>query len=227
MGYNPPPMSNTRTSMKSWVLLLLVAALALASGITFNRWVSEHQRVPAPELEAATSLLGHSIPVPAFRLTDSEGHPFTNDALQGRWTLMFFGYTHCPDVCPTTLSTLAQTLALLRAQGETDLPQVVFVSVDPQRDTPEQLGQYTRFFDPEFVGVTGSEQAIEALTSGLGIIYARVDNPKDPENYLVDHSAAILGIAPNGRLAALFSAPHRASAIAHDLQALRAAYRTD
>ncbi len=224
-GYNPPPMSNLRRPMKSWILLLLVAALALASGITFNRWVSQHQRAPAPELEVATSLLGHSLPVPTYRLTDSKGQPFTNADLEGHWTLMFFGYTHCPDVCPTTLSTLAQAMELLRSRGDTDLPQVVFVSVDPERDTPQQLGQYTRFFDPQFIGVTGTEQAIKDLTSGLGIIYAKVDNPKDPENYLVDHSAAILGVAPNGRLAALFSAPHRAPAITHDLQALQGAYQ--
>lgn len=223
--YNAAAMVEKPKIDRSRVLLFLVAAVALASGISFNRWMGGTPgSSPPDELHTATALWNHALPIPQFTLRDSEDQPFTHRDLVGRWSLMFFGYTHCPDVCPTTLSTLDKAYRLLEAGENREPPAVVFVSVDPERDDADQLGEYVRYFNPRFRGVTGTDEALTPLTSGLGILHTRAENPNDPESYLVDHSAVVLLIAPDGRLIALFNAPHEAEAIAHDVTALRDAY---
>ena len=128
---------------------------------------------------------------------------------------MFFGFTHCPDICPTTLQTLATARRTLAENGMRELPRIVLVSVDPERDTPEELNTYVGYFGDDVVGLTGSEAALRELTDGLGIFFQRVDS--DDQNYNVDHSAVVLVLNPAGQFTALFSAPHRPSAFVNDL----------
>lgn len=163
-------------------------------------------------------------PVPAFELVDHHGQVFAPQDLVGRWTLLYFGYTFCPDVCPTTLQTLGALQQHLDRQGSGGKVDVLFVSVDPSRDTPERLGQYARFFGPRIRAATGEAGELASLTEALGVVYARVGEPGDP-NYLIDHTSAVLLIDPQARLYAVMTAPHTVERLATDLEAIRQHYQ--
>ncbi len=159
-------------------------------------------------------------PLPDFQLIDQDGAPFTRERLEGTWTLVYFGYTSCPDVCPTTLYDFARTEQLLAERDAGGDVNYLLVSVDPERDTPERLAQYLRHFSERLAGATGSSTALEELTKPLGIVFARVDGD-DPHNYLVDHSSAVIVVNPEAAFQALFSIPHRPEDMADDLIALK------
>lgn len=163
--------------------------------------------------EAAT-VLDAGPPIAAFALTDQRGRPFTEANFAGRWTFLYFGYTSCPDACPTTLKVLGQMGKHLPLALAAQL-RIVFVSVDPKRDTPEKLAKYVDYFGKDMLGVTGDDVALQALTKPLGIHYERHES--DGAAYLVDHSANVLGVDPEGRLRMLFSPPFDAAAMAADL----------
>jgi protein SCO1/2 len=134
---------------------------------------------------------------------------------------MFFGYTHCPDVCPSTLYDLKLVHEKLEQLTGDGAPghQVLFVSVDPERDTPEQLGQYVNYFHPDFIGVTGPQEQLAPLTMQLGIAYRIEDHEADSPQYNVDHSVSVLLTDPQGRLHGVFPAPHDADKMAGELAA--------
>jgi protein SCO1/2 len=196
------------------LLLVLVAALAGAA----TAWITIKRPGDPPALEQAT-MLDVARPLPQFELVDQAGRAFRRDSLRGQWTLMFFGFTNCPDVCPTTLAELAEVRRKLKDLPAGDLPAVVFVSVDPNRDTIETLGRYVAHFDPQFQGVTGQPVAIEALTHDLGVAVS-VGPVSDDRNYTVDHSAAIFLIDPSAAFKAVFSSPHLANVIARDYRSI-------
>jgi len=172
-----------------------------------------------PVVKSAT-LLTEEKPLPAFQLK-GVGGAFTNANLEGAWTFMFFGYTHCPDVCPTALSLMRDVRSRL-AGGSVPLPKVVFVSVDAARDSLDLLGRYVPAFDPSFVGVTGSDEALAPLVKTLGVFYQRHEK-EDPRNYTVDHSAAMYLIDPKGQLKAVFMPPIPAERMAADYLAIATA----
>jgi protein SCO1/2 len=146
-----------------------------------------------------------------FKLATQDGKPFDLESLKGKWTFVYFGYTYCPDVCPTTLAELARAKKLLD-QG--NLPaHYVFVSVDPRRDTPKRLAQYVAFFDPGFVGATGSDEALAALTRQVGVAYSIPEGTKGA-TYAVDHSSIVALFDPDARLHAVFTPPQEAEGIA-------------
>lgn len=192
---------------------IMAFALGLGAGYLWQR------QAAVPLLERAT-LLTSPQALPEFKLQDQEGAPFTNERLKGRWTLAFFGYTHCPDVCPLTLRVFKGLYERLGETGYREDTQVLFVSVDPERDRPEQLKRYVQYFDPSFLGVTGSPQELSKLTQALGIYYELRGTGKD---YLVDHSAAVVLIDPEGRRHAVFSPPHEVPVLARDYLAIRRA----
>jgi protein SCO1/2 len=137
--------------------------------------------------------------------------------------MMFFGYTNCPDFCPTTLSTLAALEKRLRASGAPVRPHVIFVSVDAKRDTPEQLAKYVPYFDPEFIGVTAADQpTIEAVAAKLGVEVTIT--PKADGTYTVDHSGAIFVFNPDARLTAILVGPFTVDALQADFQRIVAAH---
>jgi len=159
--------------------------------------------------------------LPDFSLIDQRGQGFGLGNLRGHWSFLFFGYTNCPDVCPATLSTLAAMQKKLRSDAGAGRPQVIFVSVDAKRDTPEQLARYVPYFDPEFVGVTAPDQAsIQALASQLGI-FVQI-SPRPDGTYTVDHSGEILVVDPDGKLAAILTGPFTWAALAADFQRIAA-----
>jgi protein SCO1/2 len=154
-----------------------------------------------------------------FSLTDQSGRPFTQQNFRGAWTLVFFGFTHCPDVCPSTLYDLQQVNQKLDEGGLVGATphRVLFVSVDPERDTPGRLREYLEFFDPSFIGVTGNHAALEPFSRQMSIAYRIEDHEPGTAVYNVDHSASILLVAPSGRLYGVFPAPHDAAMIAQDM----------
>jgi len=177
----------------------------------------------APPLERAV-LFQDPRPLPRAELSGPGGAGFGTASLAGRWTFLFFGFVNCPDICPTTLATLAAVERSLADLPGPERPAVAFVSVDPARDTPEVLARYVAHFDAGFEGVTGSAAAINAWTRSLGV--AVVIGPPAPDgSYSVDHSAAIFLVDPEARAAALFGSPHEAGAIARDYRRIIAARR--
>jgi protein SCO1 len=207
MNYHSPRM-----------LLARIIALLLATALLNACTPPE-----PPQLQQAT-LLPSAKPVTGFNLINQKGEAFTPDSLKGHWTFAFFGYTHCPDVCPTSLAMLAQVMDRLNRSGHLDtLPRGLFVSVDPARDTPATLAAYVPYFDPDFTGVTGDPEQIGKLARELGILY--VKTPGDSDNdYLIDHSAAIILFDPQGRFHALFNVPHDPDKIAGDFLLIRDYY---
>jgi protein SCO1/2 len=176
---------------------------------------------------AAATVLPKPVEIAPFLLTDHKGQAFTKETLKGRWTLLFFGYTSCPDVCPATLAVITQASRLLEEPSSQVRPRVVFVSVDPERDTPQRLAEYVAYFSPDFIGATGSEAQLQALTRPLGIAYLRSSLTAPGGGYLVDHSATILMLDPQGRLRALTSPPHDPAAIARDFRRIVARFGAD
>ncbi|HWK73671.1 MAG TPA: SCO family protein [Povalibacter sp.] len=205
----------------SIVIAAVIAIVAIAGGMLSARALLGGGGAQQLGLERATAL-SPPRPVPEFTLTDDSGASFERSRLQDRWSLLFFGFTHCPDVCPTTLGMLAQTEKQLADLPPELKPQVVLVSVDPQRDTPQQLASYVKFFSPSFTGVTGTQDAIDDFTRAMGVPVA-IGSPDANGNYTVDHSAAIFLINPDGALRALFSTPHTPAVIAADYRRLVAA----
>jgi protein SCO1 len=172
-----------------------------------------------PQIELATgTFLSPQRALPDFSLIDQHGQAFGRGNLEGHWSFMFFGYTNCPDVCPTTLTTLAAMEKKLRTAGAPVRPRVVFVSVDAQRDTPEQLAKYVPYFDPEFTAVTAPDQkTIESVARKLGVAVA-ITPSADGATYTVDHSAEIFVIDPRGKLAAVLTGPFTADGLSADFQ---------
>lgn len=201
------------------VLIAAVAIMAFALGLG-GGYLWHHQAKPAPQLQRATVLPDGPRQLPPFQLQDQDGRPFSHAQLKGHWTLLFFGYTHCPDICPLTLAEakgFSDRTASTPYGGDT---RVVFVSVDPKRDTPDRLKRYVKYFHPAFVGVTGAREQLDLLTRAVGIFYAYRGEGDD---YSVDHSSAIVLLDANGDLRALFSAPHTADVLAGDYLAIREA----
>lgn len=165
-------------------------------------------------------------PLPDFTLTDHMNRPLTRDAFLGQWTFLFFGYTSCPDVCPTTLAILQNVADQLEAATGALTPTgYVFVSVDPPRDTPERLAAYVRHFHPKFIGASGAENAIAALARELYILYERADS-RSADDYDINHTASILLIDPQARLFGKFSPPHNPAEMVNQFNQLRAHYRS-
>lgn len=203
-------MSRTR----SIALGALVAIVALAAGLLLARALL----TPQESTLAGGTLLTPPRPLPDIALVDHDGRPFDRSRLHGHWSLLFFGFTNCPDVCPATLGVLAQVEKQLGDLPAEQRPQIVLVSVDPERDTPEQLAKYVKFFSASFVGVGGAPQAIAEFTRNLGAPVMKTPLPEG--GYTVDHSAAIFAINPAGELRALFSPPHSPKALTADVRRL-------
>jgi protein SCO1/2 len=204
--------------MSRIVRIAVIAFAVLAGAVT--AWFTTRGDEPAALAQA--TLFDAPRPLPDFRLVDHAGRPFDRERLRGRWHFLFFGFTHCPDVCPTTLATLAAVRSRLRDLPQSEQPRAVLVSVDPERDTAEALAQYVPHFDPEFVGVTGDPAAIAALAQELGVAIM-IGAPAADGGYTVDHTAALFLVDPDGAWTAVFGTPHAADTIASDFRAIAAA----
>lgn len=175
---------------------------------------------PQPGQLTSGTLLSQPRALPEFALIDQDGRPYTRAALLGHWSLVFPGFTHCPDVCPTTLAYLKSLHDALAQQGKA--LNVVFLSVDPERDRPEQLATYVRYFNPAFAGVTASEPELARFAQSLMVTYLKVPGER-PESYSMDHSAALVLINPQAEVAGFFTPPFELDAMKTDLGSLIAA----
>ena len=191
----------------------LIIAILLGSALAAGIFVAT--KVSAPAEPQSAFIIPIPGELPEFSLVDQTGALVNTDTFRGQWDLVFFGFTNCPDICPTTLQTLANVRRELIEAGSESLPRIVLVSVDPERDTPEILGQYVDYFGDDNLAVTGDLEELSKLTKTLGIYFEKV--PGEDGNYSVDHSAAVLVIDPNGEFSALFSAPHVVANYLHDL----------
>lgn len=205
------------------VVLVIAAILALVLGVWggqfwFGGGQADH---PVPKDFPGFVLPGEGKAIPAFELRDGDGKVFGLSSLKGHWTLLFFGYTHCPDVCPTTLSTL-NTIhdGLEKTRDGGDAVDVVFVSVDPERDKPAQLKEYVGYFNPAFIGVTGDPGTLSSFSRVFGAVYAKAKGTQN-SGYLVDHSAAIFLINPEAHYKAVMSPPYNVEKIIAGIDALR------
>jgi len=194
------------------IVVLIVLLVAVAAGLMVSRNLLDQ----SADLKAA-SVFPEARILNDFALQTADGNDFTTESLQGQWTLLFFGFTNCPDICPDTLSSLAQSLDTLRLMNHDNMPQVVFVSVDPQRDQGDLLADYVAWFDASFVAVTGPDPALEKLTRQLGVIFVRDAPDQQTGFYNVDHSAAVMIIDPKGRLYGRFGHPLDPALVAADL----------
>ena len=187
-----------------------IAAAAAIAGVYVARMVS---RPPVPSLESGTSL-----PQPReladFSLVDTQGSPASPAALRGHPTLVFFGFTHCPDVCPTTLALLASVQKQVAVPGL----KVALISVDPERDTPEQLGKYISSFGGDLIGLTGTAQEIVKTSRSFGVAASRVELPGG--GYTMDHSATVFALDSAARIVAVFTPPFDAAALTRDVARL-------
>jgi protein SCO1/2 len=211
---------NPGMAPKSRWLNVAVVGIALVVGLgSALLW----RQYGSPPVTLATgTYISPSRALPDFSLIDQHGQTFGSANLIGSWTLVFFGYTNCPDFCPTTLATLAALEKRLRAANALR-PRVLFVSVDAKRDTPEQLAKYVPYFDPEFVGLTAANQpAIEELASKLGV--GVIITPKADGTYTVDHTTEIFVLNPQGRLAAILTGPFNVDNLQSDFQRIAAGH---
>jgi protein SCO1/2 len=174
---------------------------------------------------SAPSFLGSTVDppvaVPDWTLTDQNGQPFRLSDQKGKVVLLFFGYTQCPDVCPTTLATWRR---VHEALGD-DAQQVrfVFVTVDPERDTPERLGRHVGAFNPDFVALTGSPEELEAVYEVFGVVHEKDASSASAAGYLVNHTATTFALDPAGQWRLRLTYGTAAEDIAHDIRQLIAA----
>ena|SRR4249919_530175 len=151
-----------------------------------------------PVQSSGTALVGGP-----FSLVGADGKPVTDRDFRGRYMLIFFGFTHCPDICPAELQVIAQALEQLGDKAKNVVP--IFITLDPERDTPEAMGNYLKSFGPNFVGLTGSPEAIAAAAKAYRVSYAKVENKESAADYGVDHSALVYLMDPKGRYVTHFS----------------------
>ena len=157
-----------------------------------------------------------------FELVDEAGGSFTNAALEGAWTFAYFGFTHCPDVCPVSMSVLGQARRQLADEGREDLFEGRLFTVDPRRDTPEVLASFVHYFHEDFGGVTGTRDAMADFASQLSVAFAALPEPSAPDGYVVDHTGNIVLINPRGHYHGYIRPPHTADQITFAYKALAA-----
>lgn len=218
---NKPSSDNTEaaahsqgTSPRFALLAVLIALVSSAAGVAL--WQMAQNR--APEVQSLL-ILPEPRPIGEFHLNGADGKPFGSDRLRGKWTLVFFGFTHCPDVCPTTLYDLKQLKDTIRETepDEGGKFRILFVSVDPERDTPQRLGEYLAYFDPDFIGATGDRAELDKITRAMSTAYRIEPHESGNTSYAVDHSASVLLTDPRGRLYGVFPAPLDPQRAAQDL----------
>lgn len=182
------------------ILPLVVVVAAFFAGVGVSRYNQSDQ-------DPVEGLLWPDPPVlKDFALTDHTGGKFSPARLRGRWSLIFFGFTHCPDVCPTALEAMSAAQQSLRQDpqfGQTG--QTIFISVDPERDSTETLANYVGYFSPEMLGATAPVDELKALTSSLGVLFMKI--PGDGTQYTVDHSAGVFFISPDLQLLSVLTPP--------------------
>ena len=216
----------SKKPIKNIILAISIGAISLILGL----WLSQQMLLNNNDNKVPKSLdatvLPNARPLVGFSLVEHNGNTFGPEQLKGHWSFLFFGFTNCPDVCPTALKVMQSVWKTLPTkEGDAGHPKLYFVSVDPDRDKPETLKQYVQYFNKEFYGVTGKLDEIDKLTNQIGILYGY--DEKDGDNdleYIVNHSAQLILVDPKGRMRAVISPPHIPKTIASNFQSIRTFY---
>jgi len=196
-------------------VFVLVALVALVIGLMVSKVLNTERQLDTAELlDAGIVLLPQGRDMPELTLTNQDGESVSLQQLEGQWNLLFFGYTFCPDICPATLAELRQLRGMLPEETRQRM-QPILVSVDPERDTPEQLKTYLDYFDAGFIGLTGPLDDIQTLANAAGVPFIPGDTSK--ENYTVDHGGNLALIGPDGQLRGFIRAPMRTQKLAEQL----------
>ena len=205
---------------KGPVLILLFSFLA---GILFYLFNSTTLQQPgADDLQGV--LRPEARKLAPFLLMDQNNQKFDLGRFDGAWSFVFFGYTYCPDICPTTMATLVSVFKQLEQQGEpVNSFNTFFISVDPQRDKPEVLRGYMSYFNKRFIGVTGDKEQLDSFARLFGAGYV-IEPERGPGDYLVSHTSSIFLVDPQQRLLAHFSPPHDAATIAEQFRKIKSRY---
>ena len=193
-----------------------LAIVAFALGLVLARALLPARPRP-PTTESAT-VLSEPRALPPVTLTRHDGRPFGNDYFADHYTLVFFGFTYCPDICPTTLAGLASVARSLADLRPPLRPQVLFVTVDPERDDVKQLSAYVTFFDPAFVGATGTAAQVASTAGAFSVPYAKVSDGHG--GYTMDHGSSVFLVGPTGGIEALLTPPRDPALFARDYRAI-------
>ena len=215
-------MSDSKENSKSNSIVLIAVAIAsLVVGVWVSQKLFTTSAVVAIPKNLEATLLDKAKPLTNFTLIDHDNAQFNLASLKGNWTFLFFGYTHCPDVCPLAMQVMRKVWQApeLKAATEKNL-KMIFVSVDPDRDTPSILKSYAQYYNPAFKGITGNPDEIDKLTRQIGILYG-FDEPNENGDYNVSHSGQIILIDPSGNIRAVFSPPLSPASIVKDFVAIQ------
>lgn len=179
--------------MTSRAILMIIAGLVLGAAAAIIVFPQAREAIfpPTSQQTSGKALVGGP-----FTLTDETGKTVTDKDFSGRYTMVFFGFTSCPDICPASLQLIAAVLDNLGAKADRITP--IFVSVDPERDTPEKIAEYVKTFDPRIVGLTGTPEQVAAIAKAYKVYYKKVANPDSPANYGMDHTSIIYVMGPDG-----------------------------
>jgi len=215
-----------KSFIKAYILPITIGAISLVIGVWLSQQIlmnTNDTRIPK-NLDA--TVLPNARPLIGFNLYDHNEEAFSPAQLKGQWSFLFFGFTNCPDVCPTTLKAMqAIWKTLPTKQGEPGHPKLFFISVDPDRDKTKMLKQYVQYFNPEFIGVTGKLDELDKLTRQIGILYGYDEKEgSHDQEYIVNHSAQVILVDPKGRMRAVISPPHIAKVMAANFQTIRTFY---
>jgi protein SCO1/2 len=195
---------------------ILLAVLALAAA-ALGAWWAAHSLAPRERSMTLTSgtLLAPPQEVGSLDLVDQTGKPFTGARLAGRWSVVYFGFTSCPMVCPTTMALLRDFAHEVRSLPPEVRPQVILITVDPEHDTPQVMGEYVAKFDPGFLGLAGSSAALDAAAAKFDVVHGKLGGDGS-----IDHSSTIYLVDPEARLSAVFTPPQTAAGLAADYRRL-------
>jgi protein SCO1/2 len=215
-------MRKQRGFLSKGIFVLLLTIIMTAAA--YFTWQSKSNTVVQFPEEIEDSLFWQARDLTDFTLIGANNKTLGLDDLKGKWSFIFFGYTHCPDICPMSMNIMGTVFKLLKENPAASANiQGVFVSVDPERDTPELLEEYASYFNPEFMGVTGDKAQIDAFTRQIGVLYS-IHAKESQEDYSVSHNSTIFLIDPKGRLYGRFPQPHVAREIADIFIEIRAFY---
>ena len=202
-------------------IILLIVICAGALGLVAGRFLLRAPAVPTLPAPQAITLLPSPRALPAFQLQQAGGAVLTPATLQGHWTVVFLGFTHCPDVCPTTLAQLSAAQKQWAALPAATRPRVLFVSADPERDTPELVAQYARSFHADSLAATAPVPVLEKFARALSLVFMKVPGPSGAaDDYSIDHSAALVLLDPQARMAGVVTPPFDIKGLADDLTTL-------
>lgn len=212
-------MSNQSKKIR-YTVLALGAVCALFAGVFISAQMSKPHKIDPSKFHG--TVLSQPREISAFNLEGIDDKPFNNQSLNGQWTMVFFGFTNCGYLCPTTMAELGKFYKILEKNDVKTLPNVVMVSIDPARDSKAKLSTFVKAFNSHFYGARGTKEHVQAMTRELGVVYAKIalNGKLDDETYDIEHTGTVLLFNPQGQLSAFFTSPQNASLLVEDFTQL-------